>query len=130
MAMIGAVSFTPESALHIVSALHVIADPHKPKACLITAQPHRTVFEDLNAGGPERALDARRVQPPVVIAQDGVDAERRVEVFQDRSDALRRNEAAAHDTLDDEVAEQHHQIRVTGVGQRDDALELPDSDIR
>ena len=72
----------------------------------------------------ERARDARAVQPPVVVAAHGEDAERRLDRAQPIGDRFGRDEPAAYDPLDHEVAEQQHEVRSCGIDLGHDTIEL------
>jgi hypothetical protein len=68
------------------------------------------VLKDADARARERAAHALAVEPPVVIAEHGVDAERRAKVFELRGDLFGLDELAADHVLNHEVAEQEDEV--------------------
>ena len=89
-------------------------------------QSHRLIFKQRNAAGGKRPANAARTvrglgrngrRPPVVIAENGVDAERRLETPQLLGPGAGRHIARNERMRADVVAEQHREIRLLGVGE-------------
>ncbi len=90
------------------------------------------VLVDGNARGLQRAMGRRRappgslhglVVPIVVIAEDGVHAERRLEAGQHRRPFVGRNDARDMAMAGDIIAEQHDEVGLQRIGVLDDRLD-------
>ena len=55
----------------------LVAKSRQPEAVTFLAEMHRLVFEQRDVNLGQRLADAMDVVPPIVIAEDGPDAERR-----------------------------------------------------
>ena len=109
-----------------------VAETDQPEGPPMLGQSHRLIFEQRNAGRGERPANAARAvrgigrnrrRPPVVIAENGVDAERRLETRQLLGPGAGRHIARNERMGADIVAEQHREIRLLGVGEIDDVAD-------
>jgi hypothetical protein len=119
-------------AVHVVDAGmaegELVAEPAEPDPLAAgKRQPHRVVLEHRQPGGLECGAHPRPVMPPVVIAEHGMDTERRAKLAERRAPVAHRDRPGV-DPVEalDEVAEEHHQIGRQRVGRRDDLLDALD----
>ena len=57
----------------------LIAEPSEPETAAVVVEQHRIVLHERDAHAGERLAHTANVVPPVVIAEDGIDAEPRLE---------------------------------------------------
>ena len=110
----------------------LIAEAREPEGASVLGETHDVVLVDGNAGRLQRAMGGCRpvpgllhgpVHPIVVIAHDGMDAERCLEAREHLGPFARRNDARDLVNTRDIVAEQHDDIGVERIGAIDDALD-------
>src|SRR5687768_14026551 len=75
----------------------------------------------------ERGAHARVVQPRIVVAEHGEDAEGRAQLAEAGRNLLWRNDASALHALDDEIAEDADQVRLRTIRLLDHPLQTFDS---
>ena len=94
----------------------LIAEPGQPEAAAAIVQQHGVVFQHRHAHRRQCAAHALDVVPPVVIAEDGIDAEPRLEAGKlGRPDRMRHplgDEAVGGEI----VAQDHDQIGAERIG--------------
>ena len=111
---------------------HLVAEAGEPEAAAVLDEARDVVLVDGDAvalqhapaehGALARAL-GREVVPPVVVAEDGVHAERRLEPAQRLGPFLRRDGAGLELVAGGEVAEQHDDVGLERVGVLDDGAD-------
>ena len=110
----------------------LIAETGEPERPAVLGQSRRIVVVNRDAGGLQRAPRDRRplpvalhglVFPPIVIAEDRVDAERSLQFRQYRRPFAGRNEARHMAMPGDIVAEQYDDVGAEAVGMRDDLFD-------
>ncbi len=110
-----------------VSGPH-IADAGQPKSLVADADADGLVGQHGNAVGLDGGADGYTVDPPIVIAQDGVDAKGCVELGEDGRIVAGRDVGAAEvdafGAADGEVAEQDDEVGVGRIGAVDDVAEM------
>ncbi len=120
------------TAARVRHARQQVAETDQPERPAALRQAHRLVFEQRNprarqrpadADGIVRGLGRDRRRPPVVIAENRVDAERRLETGQLLGPGARRHISGDEPVRAHIVAEQNRQIRLLGVGEIDDAAD-------
>jgi hypothetical protein len=119
----------PQHAARGRTPLHPVRRAHDPERALAVIHFHRLVVDDAEARAGERRGDARAAEPVVVVAEDGEQTERRAQVPQDPAALLGGNESPAHDPLDHQVPEEEDDVRMRGVGHRDDPPQLLSIDV-
>ena len=108
----------------------LIAKSGQPESLLALPEQHGLVLEDRDARAGKRTAYAAQIVPPVVIAEDRPDAERRMEPGK-----FARPERIV-DRLDlvfvpgFEIAEQHDEVGVQRIRRIDDAGDLRQRDMR
>src|SRR5215831_4648471 len=75
----------------------------------------RLIFQNRDAHALHSLCDALAVVPPVVIAQNADDAQRRLQSFQDISDWLWFDELTTYNALNYEIAGDDNQIGMLSV---------------
>ena len=123
---------------HHVSQL--IAEPREPERFAVLAQLHDLILVNRNADILERALGKRHdtatglqkraIVPELVIAENGVDAERRPQLRERARPVLRGHRLAPQAWTANVVAQQHDQIGIERIGLFDDRVNAIDTHIR
>ena len=109
-----------------------VAEADQPEGASALGQSHRLIFEQRNARLRERPADAARIvrrlrwngrRPPVVIAENCIDAERRLETGQLLGPGAGRHISGNEPMRAHIVAEQHREIGFLGIGEVDDVAD-------
>ena len=88
----------------------LIAKPGQPEAAAALAHQHGVVFHHRNANLRQSRARAGDVVPPVVIAEDGMNAKRRAQPRQFRRPGGGRHMLGDETMRGEEIAEQHDEI--------------------
>ena len=108
---------------------NLIAEPDQPERPPMLGEAQGLIFKDRNPSRGERPAHAQRVigrfggyggKPPVVIPENGIDAERRFETGELLRPSARRHIARNERMRAYKIAEQHRQVRPLSVGEIDD----------
>jgi hypothetical protein len=116
-----------ENGADVGSHLPQVADSDEEKVESFSLDANVLVLEHPNARGLERLPHPRSVVPVVVIAEDRVDAERRLELREKGSGRFRRTEIAASHPGDHVVSGQENDVGPGLIDARHDLLERPGS---
>ncbi len=108
----------------------LIADSREPKPPAFRTKQHGVVLEQRNAHARERAAHTRYVMPPIVIAEDRPDAERRGEPRK-LGRPYRIGNTLGHEPVRrDEVAQDHDEVGPQGVRGIDDVTNMRKRHVR
>ena len=94
----------------------LVAEPGQPEAAAGVVEQHGVVFHDRHAHAVERAAHALDVVPPVVIAEDGIDAEPRLEAREFGRPGRMRHPLGDETVGGEIIAEDHDQVGAERIG--------------
>ena len=130
--IVHALERAPGALAPTVEEGHLVAEAREPERAAVVGQTHDVVLVDRHAlalqhapaehGALARALGGE-VVPPVVVAEDGVHAERRFELAQRLGPYLRRDGAGLELVAGGEVAQQDDDVGFQRIGVGDDAAD-------
>src|SRR6478672_9975577 len=92
---IGLARYAQERSLRIICALLRITDANQIELMLPRTQHKMVILQNLNAAMSQQMHDARRAFPAIMVADHGMDAQRRRKRLQLLNDLLDRHTAAA-----------------------------------
>jgi len=104
-----------------------VADSDEPEVEALSLDANALVLKHPDSRGLESSPHPRSVVPVVVIAEDGKDAERRLDPREEGGGGLRRNELAAPHSGGHVVSGEENDVRPGLIDPRHDFLELPGS---
>jgi hypothetical protein len=116
-----------ENGADVGLPLPQVADSDEPKVEAPSLEANALVLQHRDSRGLESSPHPRSVVPVVVIAEDGEDAERRLDPGEQRGCGLRRNELSAQHSGDHIVSGEENDVRPGLIDPRHDFLELPGS---
>ncbi len=113
---------------------HLVAKSQQPEGRSAFLKSYRVVLEQIGAHQPKGSADASGVvgpilgqgtAPPIVVAENGVEAERRTQLRKRFAPSLWSHRGGGHDSRG-KIAQQYDDVRRQGVDDRDDFLDARD----